>query len=134
MVRSVIVSLAALVAAIGPESASAEILSVSSGGSGGTTPLLSLQSYFNPHDGVAYTADFTQVAPIDISFKVGPTSSPATYYLGLPAGDAITNDTASPFVGFDVKLQTILSGAAITLAGHDSAVFPKPDRFQRDGG
>jgi hypothetical protein len=48
----------------------------------------------------------------------------STYYLGLPGGDTVTNDTASPFFGFDVKLETILSGTAITLAGRDPTLFP----------
>jgi hypothetical protein len=117
MVRPIVALLAAT------QDANAEILSVGSGGSGGTTPMLQLESYFTANDGVAYAADFTSIAPIDITFQVAAGPS-ATYYLGLPAGDAITNDTDSPFLGFDVKLVTIISGTAITLAGRDPTLFP----------
>ena len=124
MVRSAVISLAALIAAISAESANAEILSVTSSGPGGTTPMLSVESYFNTNDGVAYNANFSNVAPIDILFKVGPTTSPATYYFGLPAGDSISDGAASPFFGFDITLTTIVPGSAILLAGRDPAVFP----------
>jgi hypothetical protein len=123
MVRSMVVSLVAFMAALSTQGANAEIQLVASGGSGGTTPLLSIVSYFNTDDGVLYNADFTAIAPIDITFQVGAGPS-ATYYLGLPGGDTVTNDTDSPFLGFDVKVETIISGTAITLAGRDPTLFP----------
>jgi hypothetical protein len=86
MVRSMVVSLVAFVAALSTQGANAEIQLVASGGSGGTTPVLSIVSYFNTDDGVLYNADFTAIAPIDITFQVGAGPS-ATYYLGLPGGD-----------------------------------------------
>ncbi len=124
MVRSMVASLVAFLAAVWTQGAGAEILSVTTLGSGGTTPSLSIASYFNTDDGVSYNADFTEIAPIIIVFKVGPTTSPATYYFGLPGGDTVTDDAGAPFFAFDVKLETILEGAAITLAGRDSALFP----------
>jgi len=124
MVRSVFALLAAFIASAWTQGVSAEILSVASGGSGGTTPMLTLESYFTTDDGLAYTADFTAIAPIDITFRVAADAVSAIYYFGLPGGDTVTNDTGSPFLRFDVKLETILSGTAITLAGRDAALFP----------
>jgi hypothetical protein len=78
----IVALLAVLIAAAWTENANAEILSVTSGGSGGTTPLLSIVSYFNTDDGVIYNADFTAIAPIDITFKVA--AGPSATYSASP--------------------------------------------------
>ena len=136
MHRSKMVFLAAVFAALWTPGASAEILSVSSSGAGGTTPLLAVVSYNSPNDGVEYNADFTSAAPISINFTVSPTASPATYLFGLPGGFTVTNDSGVGFSAFDVRLSTILnlSGATLASASADPDDIPRPDLYLGDGG
>ncbi len=125
MLRSMLVSLVALIPAVWTQAAGAQILNVASFGSGGTTPVLQVVSYFSTDDGVIYNADFNAIAPIAIVFTIqGNLSGAASYYFGLPGGYTVTNATNSPFTAFEVGIETILSGAAITSAGGDPTMFP----------
>ncbi len=69
----------------------AEIVSVTTSGSGGTVRNLMIDTEVNRNDGVGFYADYTSKGAIDVNVTV---DSPGIYYVGYAN---ITNDTSSSF-------------------------------------
>ena len=98
------------------------ITSFSSSGPGGTTTLaIDTNPGLPPGSGLAYTANFTAVAPITIAIGV---DGPGQYYLAAEVAENVTNSTGEHWSVFDFILSEAPAGSRLAGASQSGPVVP----------
>ena len=112
-------TLALALASASTRPARGDITAVSSSGPGGTVSNLGITTTFSANDSVQFDANFTSLAPIDLTLTV---NGPGMYFVGAPFG-FITNSTSEAFPSFYAYMVGPPAGTLFDEASWQDAVF-----------